>query len=199
MSGCTSSARAWRTRRPPPSTPSLADAALSSRPGARRASRPAPSEPGGSARQAPPSPPPPSPAHQSCALCRRSLTLRRACLRHRLVRYLSSEALAELPNVGRGFAEESTIGGAESFVMNSRRPAPHFRVSRSGRTGKKPAGRATIYDIRSAARLAAGAAAQALGDEGIKTPLLRGDESVTAAPGQRSFPTRQPGNPRRRR
>ena len=114
-------------------------------------------------------------------------------------RELSSEALAELPNVVRGFAEESTIGGAESFVTNSRRTAPHLRVSRSGRTGKKLAGRATIYDIRSAARLDPGATAQALGDEGIKTPLLGEDEPVIAAPGQRSSSTRQSENPRRRR
>ena len=114
-------------------------------------------------------------------------------------RELSSGALQELPQMVRGLTEADPTGGAGPLGVTSRRTIPHLRVGQNSRSRQKPVGRATIFDRRSAARLAAGADAQALGDEGIKTPLLRGDESVTAARGQRSSPTRQPENPRRRR
>jgi hypothetical protein len=112
-------------------------------------------------------------------------------------RDLSSEVLGELPDLVRSLAEDGTSGEAESFVTNSRRTAPHFSTSRTGRSGRRPVGRATIYDIRSAARLAAGTAAQSLGNEGIDTPLLQGDESVAPAPGPGGSVNRQAGNPRR--
>ncbi len=103
-------------------------------------------------------------------------------------RELSSEALGGLPDLVRSFGEDGTIGEAESFVTNSRRTAPHFGASRNGRSRRKPMGRTTIYDIRSAARLAGSAAAQSLGDEGIETPFLQGDESVTSTPGPGGSP-----------
>jgi len=113
-------------------------------------------------------------------------------------RELSSEALAELPHIVRGFAEEGTIGEAESFVMNSRRTVPHLGVSRTDRNGRNPVRRATTFDIRSAARLAPGFTAQSRGDQGVKTPLLRADESVRPAPRPGDSPIRKAGNPRRR-
>ena len=105
-------------------------------------------------------------------------------------RELPSEALGGLPDLVRSLADEGTVGEAESLVMNSRRTAPHFGASRNGRSRRKPVGRTTIYDIRSAARLAVGPAAQSLGDEEIETPHLRGDEPVTSAPGQGGSPNR---------
>lgn len=112
---------------------------------------------------------------------------------------LSFEALQELEDVVRGLVAEGTVGGSPSYAVNSRRAAPNFRVNRNGRDGRKPMGQATAFDVRSAASLAAGAAAQSLGDEGIETPLLRGDDSLTSAPGQGGSLNRQAGNPRRRR
>jgi len=103
-------------------------------------------------------------------------------------RDLSSEALTELPDLVRSFGEEGTIGDAQSFVTNSRRTTPRFSTIRTARSRRRPLARATIYDIRSAARLAA--TAQSLGDEGIETPLLRGDQSVTSAPGPGGSPNR---------
>ena len=114
-------------------------------------------------------------------------------------RALPSEALPELPSLVRGFAEEDAIGRPQLSVFNSRRTAPHFLVSRNDRSRRKPVGRNSIFDRRAAARLAPGFAAQLRGDLGVKTPLLRADESVSPAPGQAGSPKRPAGNPRRPR
>ncbi len=90
-------------------------------------------------------------------------------------RALPSEALPELPGLVRGFAEEDAIGRPQLSVFNSRRTAPHFLVSRNDRSRRKPVGRATILDIRAAARQTLGTAPQSRGDEGIKTPLRSAD------------------------
>jgi CubicO group peptidase (beta-lactamase class C family) len=79
---------------------------------------------------------------------------------------LSSQSLAKLLDVVRGFAKSGDIVGGELLVIKNRRTVLQATVGLGDREGQKPLKPDTIYCIRSMTKPVMGAAVQILIDEG---------------------------------
>jgi CubicO group peptidase (beta-lactamase class C family) len=79
---------------------------------------------------------------------------------------LSSQSLAKLVDVMRGFAEKGDIVGGELLVIKNRHTVLHEAIGLADRENQKPLEPDTIYCIRSMTKPLVGAAVQILIDEG---------------------------------